>query len=131
MGSSGGGKSPGLPSLGDMVNTFLGVNGGSLGDAINRGNPKLEQNLNNVGGEISGANSQRQADWQKQVATNAEAARLKDIADKQLAVQNTDVKASSAAGSAQKTSWVSRGTSGFNLNWANPSGKDTTDFLGL
>ncbi len=132
MGSGGGGQSVNnqLNRVGDWINTQLGVTEGSLGDAINRGNPNLEANLANAGGEISGANSQRQRDWQKQVAADAESARLKDIKDKNLAAQTADVAASNTAMSLQKKASSSANNGSF-FNWRNPGGPDVTDFLGL
>lgn len=118
-------------SIGDSINTFLGVDGGSLGDAINRGNPKLESNLNNVGGEISGANHQRQEDWQKRVASDAAAAQATDIKNRQTASYNNAVTASNTAQSLQ-TQMTQRLSGQYGImNWSAPNSRDTTDFLGL
>lgn len=129
---SGGGDTKKL----DVNNVVSSLTLGLTGTAANQGvfgediKNRVNTGVNNVVGEVSGSNAERQAQWQKQVAKDAEAQRLKQIADKNLAAQNLDVASSNAARGLidAKNAADKRGSS---FNWNPPTNSDTTDFLGI
>lgn len=130
MGSGGDGKKL------DVNNVVSSLTLGLTGTAANQGlsgedvKNRVNTGVNNVVGEVTGGNADRQAAWQKQVASDAEAQRLKQIADRNLAAQNLDVASSnSARGKIDASNAAAKRGSSF--NWNPPSNSDTTDFLGL
>ena len=131
---------PTINQAGDRFNQVLGIQSGSLGDKINSGinagakfvsgyYQAIGRGVSELYNEVTGFNRQRQQDWQNRVAADAEAQRLKQIADNNLAAQNADTAASYTAQMARLG--PTGNNAGIRLGWSGAYGPDTTDFLGL
>lgn len=130
--------------LSDIVSTpFNGANEGSPIDDIgnlyrNAGN-EVANNLgkpgqayvtgyNNVFGELSGSNFQRQQDWQNQVTNNANAALVKSKSDANAFALQQDTQASEGIQGIKNTA-LARAQAA--LQWNTSGAGSTKDFLGL
>lgn len=123
-----------LSDTNSMVGAFTSpeawmISQGWFGSGLKEGfnNFSDRTGANNVIGEFNGNNKKRQNEWEHLVAKEAQDAQNAEISRRRSAEQISDLNASKAAGSRSNV----MGSRINNLNWKNPNGGDTTDFLGL